>query len=312
MPPNLDTVVQDIAEQMTLRTDRCSVATYIPELARVDVKSFGLVVIDADGNVSAAGDADALFSIQSISKVFTLTLALGRVGDRLWRRVGREPSGSAFDSIVQLEFERGIPRNPFINAGAIAVTDVILSGHRPREALGEILRFIQFITEDSSITMDEAVAASEQRTGFRNVALANYMKSFGVLDHPVEHVLGVYFHHCAIAMSCRQLAKAGRFLAHLGRNPTTGLTVVQPERARRINALMLTCGHYNGSGDFAYRVGLPGKSGVGGGILAIAPGKASIAVWSPGLDANGNSHLGRVALEELTRRMGWSIFGDIR
>jgi glutaminase len=237
---------------------------------------------------------------------------LGRVGDRLWRRVGREPSGSAFDSIVQLEFERGIPRNPFINAGAIAVTDVILSGHRPREALGEILRFIQFITEDSSITMDEAVAASEQRTGFRNVALANYMKSFGVLDHPVEHVLGVYFHHCAIAMSCRQLAKAGRFLAHLGRNPTTGLTVVQPERARRINALMLTCGHYNGSGEFAYRVGLPGKSGVGGGILAIAPGKASIAVWSPGLDANGNSHLGRVALEELTRRMGWSIFGDIR
>jgi len=312
MPPNLDTVVQDIAEQMTLRTDRCSVATYIPELARVDVKSFGLVVIDAAGNVSAAGDADALFSIQSISKVFTLTLALGRVGDRLWRRVGREPSGSAFDSIVQLEFERGIPRNPFINAGAIAVTDVILSGHKPREALGEILRFIQFITEDSSITMDEAVAASEQRTGFRNIALANYMKSFGVLDHPVEHVLGVYFHHCAIAMSCRQLAKAGRFLAHLGRNPTTGLTVVQPERARRINALMLTCGHYNGSGEFAYRVGLPGKSGVGGGILAIAPGKASIAVWSPGLDANGNSHRGRVALEELTRRMGWSIFGDIR
>ena len=310
MPPNLDAVVSDIAEEMTLRTDRGTVATYIPELARVDVKAFGLVVIDADGHVSAAGDADTLFSIQSISKVFTLTLALGRVGDRLWQRVGREPSGSAFDSIVQLEFERGIPRNPFINAGAIAVTDVILSGHKPREALGEILRFIHFITEDSSITIEEAVAASEQRTGFRNVALANYMKSFGVLDHPVEHVLGVYFHHCAIAMSCRQLAKAGRFLAHLGRNPATGLTVVQPERARRINALMLTCGHYNGSGEFAYRVGLPGKSGVGGGILAIAPGKASIAVWSPGLDANGNSHLGRVALEELTKRMGWSIFGD--
>ena len=312
MPPNLDTVVHDIADQMTRRTDRGDVAAYIPELARVDVKTFGLVVIDAAGNVSSAGDADTLFSIQSISKVFTLTLALGRVGDRLWRRVGREPSGSAFDSIVQLEFERGIPRNPFINAGAIAVTDVILSGHKPREALGEILRFIQFITEDSSITIDEAVAASEQRTGFRNVALANYMKSFGVLGHPVEHVLGVYFHHCAIAMSCRQLAKAGRFLAHLGRNPTTGLTVVQPERARRINALMLTCGHYNGSGEFAYRVGLPGKSGVGGGILGIAPGKASIAVWSPGLDANGNSYLGRIALEELTRRMGWSIFGDIR
>jgi glutaminase len=311
MQPNLDTVVQDIAEQMRSRADRGAVATYIPELARADIKSFGLVVIDDNGNISAAGDADTLFSIQSISKVFTLTLALGRAGDRLWRRVGREPSGSAFDSIVQLEFERGIPRNPFINAGAIAVTDATLSGHKPREALGEILRFIQFITEDSSITIDERVAASEQRTGFRNVALANYMKSFGVLEHPVEHVLGVYFHHCAIAMSCRQLAQAGRFLAHLGRNPLTGLTVVQPERARRINALMLTCGHYNGSGEFAYRVGLPGKSGVGGGILAIAPGKASIAVWSPGLDANGNSHLGRVALEELTKRMGWSIFGNV-
>jgi len=310
MPPNLDAVVHDLAEAMTSRTDRGNVATYIPELARVDLKAFGLVVIDADGHVAAAGDADTLFSIQSISKVFTLTLALGRVGDRLWQRVGREPSGSAFDSIVQLEFERGIPRNPFINAGAIAVTDVILSGHKPREMLGEILRFVQFVTEDSSITIDEAVAASEQRTGFRNVALANYMKSFGVLDHPVEHVLGVYFHHCAIAMSCRQLAKAGRFLAHLGRNPATGLTIVQPERARRINALMLTCGHYNGSGEFAYRVGLPGKSGVGGGILAIVPGKASIAVWSPGLDANGNSQLGRLALDELTKRMGWSIFGD--
>ena len=135
------------------------------------------------------------------------------------------------------------------------------------------------------------------------------MKSFGVLDNPVDFTLGVYFHHCAIAMSCRQLAMAGRFLAHLGHNPSTGLCVVNPERARRINALMLTCGHYDGSGEFAYRVGLPGKSGVGGGILAIAPGKASIAVWSPGLDPNGNSHLGRIALETLTKRMGWSIFG---
>jgi glutaminase len=168
---------------------------------------------------------------------------------------------------------------------------------------------MQFLAADPSITIDEAVAASEQRTGFRNRALANYMKSFGVLDNPVDFTLGVYFHHCAIAMSCRQLAMAGRFLAHLGRNPSTGLSVVPPERARRINAVMLTCGHYDGSGEFAYRVGLPGKSGVGGGILAIAPGKASIAAWSPGLDANGNSHLGRVALEALTKRMGWSIFG---
>jgi glutaminase len=304
--------VTEIADAMRARTDRGDVARYIPELAHVDPSRFALAVADAEGNVAAAGDADVPFSIQSISKVFTLTIALGKVGNVLWQRVGREPSGSPFNSIVQLERERGIPRSPFINAGAIAVTDLILSGHQPREALGEILRFMQFVSDDPSITIDENVAASEQRTGFRNAALANYMKSFGVLQNPVDYTLGVYVHHCAIAMSCRQLAMAGRFLAHRGVNPSTGLSVVQPERARRINALMLMCGHYDGSGEFAYRVGLPGKSGVGGGILAIAPGNASIAVWSPGLDANGNSHLGRIALEELTRRMGWSIFGASR
>lgn len=305
----LDRVVREIADEMRQRTDRGEVATYIPELARVDPGAFGLVVVDASGYVAAAGDCDTPFSIQSISKVFTLTLALGKVGDKLWERVGREPSGSPFNSIVQLERERGIPRNPFINAGAIAVTDCIISGHQPREALGEILRFMQFLADDDSITIDNAVAASEQRHGYRNSALANYMKSFGVLDNPVEFTLGVYFHHCAIAMSCRQLAMAGRFLAQFGANPSTGLAVVQRERARRINALMLTCGHYDGSGEFAYRVGLPGKSGVGGGIIANAPGKASIAVWAPGLDASGNSRLGQIALEALSKRLGWSIFG---
>ena len=305
----LDRIVSEIADEMRQRPDRGEVATYIPELARVDPKAFGIAVIDADGHVAVAGDSDVPFSIQSISKVFTLTLALGKAGDRLWQRVGLEPSGSPFNSIVQLEFERGKPRNPFINAGALVVTDTILSGHQPREALGEILRFMQFLADDTSIMIDEAVAASEQRTGFRNNALANYMKSFGVIENPVDFTLGVYFHHCAIAMSCRQLAMAARFLAHSGRNPATGFSVVHPERARRINAIMLMCGHYDGSGEFAYRVGLPGKSGVGGGILAVAPGKASIAVWSPGLDASGNSRLGRIALEALTKRLGWSIFG---
>ena len=305
-------VVEEIADEMRQRSDRGTVASYIPELANVDPGAFGITVIDAKGEIAAAGDSDVPFSIQSVSKVFTLTLALGMVGDKLWRHVGREPSGNPFNSIVQLERERGVPRNPFINAGAIAVTDVILSGHQPREALGEILRFMQALAQDDSITIDQAVAASEKRTGFRNTALANYMKSFGVLENPVDFTLGVYFHHCAIAMSCRQLATASRFLAHSGRNPATGLSVVSPERARRINALMLTCGHYDGSGDFAYRVGLPGKSGVGGGIIAIAPGKASIAVWSPGLDAAGNSHLGRLALERLAKRMDWSILGPDR
>lgn len=305
----LSAVVREIAERMLSRPDRGAVATYIPELASVDPKRFGIAVVGLDGTVAAAGDCDVPFSVQSISKVFTLTLALGKAGDRLWTKVGREPSGSPFNSIVQLENERGIPRNPFINAGAIAVTDSILSGHAPREALGEILRFVRLIADDNDIVIDDKVAASEQRTGFRNRALANYMKSFGVIENPVDFTLGVYFHHCALAMSCRQLASAGRFLANSGLDPVTGHRIVQAERARRINALMLTCGHYDGSGEFAYRVGLPGKSGVGGGILVVAPGKASIAVWSPGLDAAGNSHLGRIALEELTKRMNWSIFG---
>jgi glutaminase len=168
---------------------------------------------------------------------------------------------------------------------------------------------MQYVAADNTIYIDDKVAASEQRTGFANAALANYMKSFGVIEGPVDYTLGVYFHHCAIAMSCRQLAMAARYLAHFGNDPTTVLPVVTPERARRINALMLTCGHYDGSGEFAYRVGLPGKSGVGGGIMAIVPGKASIAVWSPGLDASGNSQLGQLALERLSKRMEWSIFG---
>ena len=306
---DLESVVLDIAAEMKTRTDRGEVATYIPELARVDPAQFGIAVAGVDGAIVEAGDARTAFSIQSVSKVFTLTLALGMVGDGLWRRVGREPSGNPFNSIVQLELEKGVPRNPFINAGAIAVTDAILSGHQPREALGEILRFMQSVAEDESVYIDRSVAESEKRTGFRNIALANYMQSFGRLDNPVEYTLGVYFHHCAIAMSCRQLAMAGRFLAASGRLPG-GHSVISPERARRINALMLTCGHYDGSGDFAYRVGLPGKSGVGGAILAIAPGKASIAVWSPGLDSNGNSRLGALALEKLAKRMRWSIFGE--
>lgn len=307
--PQLETVVAEIAAEMAARPDRGQVATYIPELGRVDPDQFAIAVALADGSVVEGGDCETFFSIQSVSKVFTLTLALGLAGDRLWNRVGREPSGSRFNSIVQLEQERGIPRNPFINAGAIAVTDMILSGHQPREALGEILRFLQFLANDDSVFIDKAVAASEERTGYNNRALANFMKGFGVVDNPVEFVLGVYFHHCAIAMTARQLARAGSFLAHQGRNPATGHSVVTAERARRINAVMLTCGHYDGSGEFAYRVGLPGKSGVGGAILAIVPGKASVAVWAPGLDAAGNSHLGRIALERLTARMGWSVFG---
>lgn len=301
-------IVADIAAELSLETERGRVADYIVPLATVDPARFGMAVVMADGACHLAGDADTPFSIQSVSKVFTLTLALGRAGDRLWQRVGREPSGTAFNSIVQLESEHGVPRNPFINAGAIVVSDVILAGHRPREAIGEILRFVRGLAGDEAIYIDEAVARAEQATGYRNAALANYMRAFDNLENPVDLTLGVYFHHCAIAMSCRQLALAGRYLMARGVNPETGRRVVSPDRARRINALMLTCGHYDGSGEFAFRVGLPGKSGVGGGILAIAPGCASIAVWAPGLNERGNSKLGTVALERLAQRTGWSVF----
>lgn len=305
----MQSILDDIHAQLSPRFGEGAVATYIPQLAKVDPRKFAMAVVMADGTGFAAGDADEPFSIQSVSKVFSLTLALGIAGDSLWKRVGREPSGSAFNSIVQLEHEHGIPRNPFINAGAIAVADVILAGHQPREAIGELVRFVRYLAEDETIVIDKQVAASETATGHRNVALAEFMASFGNLHHPVPHVLGLYFHQCALALSVRQLARAGLFLANDGRNVLTGKRVVSPERARRINSLMLMCGHYDGSGDFAYKVGLPGKSGVGGGILAIAPGKASIAVWSPGLNKVGNSLLGTAALEMFARKTGWSVFG---
>lgn len=306
---DLQSIVSGIHAALLPRLGEGKVASYIPQLAKVDPNQFGIAVLPLNGSPCLAGDAETSFSIQSVSKVFSLTLALGKVGDALWTRVGREPSGSAFNSIVQLEHERGKPRNPFINAGAIAVADALLSGHQPRETIGDIMRFVRYLADDDSIAIDPAVAASETATGHRNVALAEFMAAFGNLHHPAAHVLGVYFHQCAIAMSCLQLARAGFFLANGGVNPLTGHRVVAADRARRINALMLMCGHYDGSGDFAYKVGLPGKSGVGGGILAIAPGKASIAVWSPGLNDVGNSLVGTLALEMLARQTGWSIFG---
>ena len=306
--PRIEELIGNICTTLKERSHEGVVASYIPELGSVDPRQLGIAIQTIDGQSFVAGDAQVPFSIQSVSKVFTLTLALGKIGDALWHRVGREPSGTAFNSIVQLEYEQGVPRNPFINAGAIVVADVLLSGHQPRETIAEILQFVRWLADDETIVIHHNVSRSETATGFRNAALANYIKSFGNLDNDAEPVLGVYFHHCAIAMSCLQLARAGLFLADQGNNPLTGFSVVSSERARRINALMLTCGHYDGSGDFAFRVGLPAKSGVGGGILATVPGTAAIAVWSPGLNVHGNSLLGSLALESIARELGWSVF----
>jgi glutaminase len=295
----LDHVVE-VAAQIP---DRGSVANYIQELSQVDPNKFGIAIALASGEVLSAGDAREPFSIQSISKVFTLALALGRLGDRLWSRVGREPSGLAFNSILQLEQENGIPRNPFVNAGALVVTDAVLATSEPRELLGELLRFIREASADEDVRSSQVVARSEAETGERNRALAHMLKAQGNLNNTPDRVLGAYFHQCAVEMSCVQLAKAGRFL--IG---TDQSKLIPKDKVRRINALMMLCGHYDGSGDFAYRVGLPGKSGVGGGILVIVPQKSCIAVWSPGLDDRGNSKIGTMAAELLAERMGWSIF----
>lgn len=302
---DLQDVLDRIATDMAGRAERGEVAQYIPELARIDPDRFGIAVALPGGQVISAGDSALPFSIQSISKVFTLSIALGRLGDQLWSRVGREPSGQAFNSILQLEHERGRPRNPFINAGAIAVTDAILAGHQPKELLGEILRFVRAAAGDDAIHINDAVARSETATGHRNLALASFMKSYGNLINPADLTLGAYFHQCAIEMSCQQLARAGLYLTNAPGTPR----MLGPDRVRRINAIMMTCGHYDASGDFAFRVGLPGKSGVGGGILCIVPGRASVAVWSPGLNAQGNSQLGTEAIERLASEMGWSVFG---
>lgn len=298
----------DLSAKMHAETERGTVAAYIPALARVAPSAFAIAIALADGETVAAGEADSQFSIQSIFKVFTLGIALGRHGNALWERVGREPSSNAFNSIIELELEDGKPRNPFVNAGALVITDALLDGRTPKSTLADIIRFVRAAASDDEIYINEVVAREENATGFRNHALAYFLRSCGNLRNAPELVLGTYCHHCAIEMSCRQLAHAGRFLAGL----QDSHKLIGPRHVRSINALMMSAGHYNGSGEFAYQVGFPAKSGVGGGILAIVPGIASIAVWSPGLNRFGNSLLGTRALEALSLFTGWSLFNPQR
>jgi glutaminase len=283
-----------------------SVASYIPALARVPMRQFGIALRTREGEEAAAGDSAVPFSIQSVSKLFALTLAMQQLGDTLWDRIHREPSGNPFNSLLQLESEQGVPRNPFINAGAIAVGDRLISklGSNAKAALLEMLCDLC----GEAIAFDDEVAASEADSGFRNAALANFMKSFGKIDNDVGAVLDFYFHQCALRMSCRQLARAAGYLCRDGAHPGGGADVVSERQARRLNALMLTCGTYDAAGEFAYRIGLPCKSGVGGGIVAVVPDRLSLCVWSPAVDASGNSVLGTKALELFASRTGLSIF----
>ena len=305
---DLQAIVDEVLSYAGHYRGHGTVASYIPALASVDPEKLGVALVTGDGQSYVAGDADESFSIQSISKVFSLSLALSHAGGSLWNHVGREPSGSPFNSIVQLEAEKGKPRNPLINAGAIVVCDLLIGRRDPQAALDDLLGFLRQRAGDDGVGVDDGVAMSESQAGHLNRSLAHFVAAFGNLTHPVEEVLSLYFRQCAVAMSCRQLARAALYLAYDGVDPLTGQVVVTPSRARRINSLMLTCGHYDNSGDFAFRIGLPGKSGVGGGILVVIPGTGTAAVWSPGLNAAGTSLAGAVALEKLVERTGWSIF----
>ncbi len=298
-------VLNDVLEAVRPVIGRGRIATYIPALAAVDPHRFGLALATVDGEVFGVGDCEVPFSIQSISKVFTLSLVLARDGESVWRRVGREPSGNPFNSLVQLEVEHGVPRNPFINAGALVVTDRLqaLTGNA-RETLRAFLRAE---SGNPAVDFDTVVAASEAEYGHRNAALAHFMASYGNIENPVGSVLEAYFWQCSLAMSCTDLARAGLFLARHGLL-ADGSRLFSRSEAKRVNAVMLTCGTYDAAGEFAYRVGLPGKSGVGGGILAVVPGRCALCAWSPGLDEKGNSVAGAAALDHFTTLTGLSVF----
>jgi glutaminase len=311
----LQDILNGIANEAQTLYGQGKVASYIPALAQVAPRQFGMAVALVDGHCVSAGSAQTQFSIQSISKLFTFVLALKLVGDDVWQRVGREPSGAAFNSMVQLETEKGIPRNPFINAGALVITDMLTTrfAHLDIALLGALRR----LSDSPDLNWDMQTAKSERDTAHRNMAMAYFMKSYGNFVNPPELVLDNYCRQCAIEMSCSQLAQATMFLANDGLDITAqgapagqgsavdGEQFLNADAARRVNALLLTCGAYDAAGDFAYRIGLPVKTGVGGGIVAIVPGVGTVAVWGPELDAKGNSVLGAYALERLVQMTRW-------
>jgi len=296
----------EIAEEIKSLENSGEVASYIEELQTVDPEKFGIHLATIDNQNYNFGDSDEKFSIQSIAKVLALTLAFEIENDKIWERVGVEPSGTAFNSLVQLEYEQGIPRNPFINAGALVICDILVSClKKPKQ---EFIQFIRDISGNQSLNYCPRVANSEKRTSYKNAALINLMKSFGNIKNDIDLVLDFYFHLCSIEMSCKELAQEFLFLAADGISPLTSKSVVSNSKSKRINAIMQLCGFYDEAGEFAFKVGLPGKSGVGGGIIAIHPDRYSIAVWSPRLNPKWNSSRGMKILEFITTKTTSSIF----
>lgn len=303
---NFEALILDVYQKIKSADDIGETASYIPELAKVDPKNFGVHLTTIDQVNFGAGNCYDKFSIQSIAKVLSVTLAYSIVGDELWERVGVEPSGTAFNSLVQLEANKGIPRNPFLNSGAILISDVLLSNLKnPKE---DFLAFVRSLSNNTGLQYSNRIAQSEKKVGYRNVALCNFIKSFGRIENEPTDVLDFYYDLCSLEMSCKELSALFLFLANNGNAIHCNKSILTESQSKRINALMQTCGFYDESGEFAFKVGLPGKSGVGGGIIAIHPDRYAIAVWSPKLNKKGNSYRGMKFLEEFTTRSELSIF----
>lgn len=286
--------------------DNGETASYIPELAKVDSENFGVCLSTIDQLSFGLGNCHEKLSIQSIAKVLSLCLAYKKLGEPIWNRLGVEPSGSGFNSLIQLETDEGIPRNPFINAGALVIADILLSNLDDPKA--DLLAFIRGLSRNPDIDYSAKIAESEKSFGYRNTALCNFIKSFGNIENEPNEVLDFYFDLCSLEASCEQLSETFLFLANNGMTVHNGHQILTKSQSKRINAVMQTCGFYDESGEFAFKVGLPGKSGVGGGIIAIHPGQYAIAVWSPKLNKKGNSYRGMKFLEEFTTRSESSIF----
>ena len=299
-------LLEEVVDKVRPLLGQGKVANYIPALANVDAGKLGIAVTTIDGETIGAGDYLEPFSIQSISKVFSLTLALTLYEEtEIWSRVGKEPSGHSFNSLVQVELERGKPRNPFINAGALVIADLLQS--RLGAPKHRMLELVRALSQNDKVCFDKQVADSEYQHSARNAAIAYLMKSFGNFQGDVDTVLRTYFHYCALKMNCADLSKAMLYLANRGKT-LDGTELISQVQTRQLNALLATSGLYDGAGEFAYRVGMPGKSGVGGGIIAVIPGELSVCVWSPELDNQGNSLAGTAMLEHLSQRLGRSIF----
>ncbi|WP_024611238.1 glutaminase B [Pseudoalteromonas sp. TB64] len=299
-------VLNEVTQEVAPLLSQGKVADYIPALAEVDPEQFSIAIYTTNGETICAGDCTQRFTIQSVSKVMTLTMALQRYGDELWHRVGKEPSGTAFNSLTQLEFEKGIPRNPFINAGAIVTCDALYS--RLSAPMHSMLETFRLLAGNRGIIIDKKVANSEYEFRHRNAAMAHLMKSFGNFENEVDDVLWAYFNFCSIELNCIELAKAYNFLANKGVDNRSGNRVLSSRQNKQLNSLLFTSGLYDAAGDFGYRVGMPGKSGVSGTILAVLPNKFTVAVYSPGLNSFGNSVAGIAALELLSKKLDISIF----